>query len=143
MKYIKKFNENIENSKLSFVDRFKKLDKEYPTKTQEYWTKWRAINDEWNERLSKIDPSIFPKNLFKSESHLEFSYKGTEFPNQEMKDWIDREYSETETMDDLEKDMEYSRLQNDFFDCFGDKLGDLSYMQMLDVFTKVVDYYLS
>lgn len=30
----------------------------------EYWEEYRKLKDKVDERLSKIDPSIFPDNLF-------------------------------------------------------------------------------
>jgi len=64
-----------------------------------------------------------------------FSYRGTEFPTKEMKDWFDYEYNqEPENMDDLESDIWLSSKQKEFFEEFHDELIDLSYFQMLDVF---------
>ena len=56
---------------VSFKTKLENLDKEYPIKTKEYWVKFRVINDEVNERLSNIDPSIFPDatELFKNKNH--------------------------------------------------------------------------
>ena len=70
-------------------------------------------------------------------SNLSFSYKGTDLPTQEMKEWFDYEYNQPPcNMDDLEQDEFESKLQKDFFDEFRNELMDLSFMQMIDVFNK-------
>jgi hypothetical protein len=70
-------------------------------------------------------------------SNLSFSYRGTELPTQEMIDWFDYEFNqEPENMDDLESDMWSSNQEKEFFEEFKNELMDLSYFQMLDVFTK-------
>lgn len=60
-------------------------------------------------------------------SNLAFSYKGTEFPTEEMNDWIKHNrYPE-----------EYLFIQEElFFKTFKDELMELSYFQMLDVYDK-------
>lgn len=72
--------------------------------------------------------------------NLSFSYRGTELPTQEMIDWFDYDFNqEPENMDGLESDMWSSNQEKEFFEEFKDELMDLSYFQMLDVFTKARD----
>jgi len=72
---------------------------------------------------------------------LEFSYKGTELPTEEMIDWFDYEFNkEPENMDGLESDMWSSDQTNMFFEDFKNELMDLSYFQMLDVFEKAKNH---
>jgi hypothetical protein len=82
----------------------------------------------------------FKKFILNENSNLSFSYRGTELPTQEMIDWFDYEFNqEPENMDDLESDMWSSNQEKEFFEEFKNELMDLSYFQMLDVFTKARD----
>jgi len=80
------------------------------------------------------------KEFITEGSGLEFSYRGTEFPTQEMIDWFDYEFNqEPNNMDSLEQDEFESRLEKEFFEEFKSELMDLSYFQMLDVFKLAKD----
>jgi len=64
---------------------------------------------------------------YNESSGLEFSYRGTEFPTQDMIDWFN-----------YESDIK-SKQENEFFEEFKNELMDMSYFQMLDIFKKARD----
>ena len=69
---------------------------------------------------------------------IKFSYKGTELPTEEMVFFMSQN-QESESMDELEKDVHSDTVRNMFFDRFSDELSDLSYMEMLDVLEMAKD----
>jgi len=72
---------------------------------------------------------------------LKFTYRGTEFPNQNMKDWFNYSYNKPDdTMDSLELDIWIDSNRQDFFDDFSDDLCDLSYIEMLDIYELSKNY---
>jgi hypothetical protein len=71
-------------------------------------------------------------------SGLEFSYRGTELPTEEMIRWYQQNTQHMDNWDELDRDPEMDIVKKDFFDTFQDELRDLSYFQMEDVFDKVV-----
>ncbi len=72
------------------------------------------------------------------ETYLSFSYKGDKLPNEEMINWYEMETRHIDdSYDDLEIDIEYSKIQKDFFEKFSEELSELSYFEMLDVFIKL------
>jgi hypothetical protein len=72
---------------------------------------------------------------------VKFSYRGTEYPTQEMIDWFSYSSNkEPEDNDLLESDAWYSKNRDSFFEYFSDELTELSYMEMLDVYEKSREY---
>ena len=63
---------------------------------------------------------------------LKFAYRGTELPTEEMVFFMTQN-KESESMDELERDIHSDMVRDNFFDVFSDELSDLSYMEMLDV----------
>ena len=63
---------------------------------------------------------------------LKFAYRGTELPTDSMVFFMSQN-KETESMDELERDMHSDMVRDKFFDRFSEELSDLSYMEMLDV----------
>ena len=63
---------------------------------------------------------------------LKFAYRGTELPTDRMVFFMSQN-KETESMDELERDMHSDMVRDKFFDIFSEELSDLSYMEMLDV----------
>ena len=82
---------------------------------------------------------LLNRKLFE-DNMLSFGYHGDEFPNEDMKLWMEIELRNTNLEgDELETDMEMSRMRQDFIDNFSEEMRDLSYMEMLDVFEKTFD----
>jgi len=63
---------------------------------------------------------------------LKFVYRGTELPTNEMVFFMSQN-QESESMDELERDIHSDTVRDIFFDRFSEELSDLSYMEMLDV----------
>ena len=64
--------------------------------------------------------------------NLKFTYRGTELPTDDMVFFMSQN-KESESMDELERDMHSDIVRDSFFDRFSEELSDLSYMEMLDV----------
>jgi hypothetical protein len=69
---------------------------------------------------------------------LKFAYRGTELPTEDMIFFMSQN-KESESMDELERDMHSDIVRDKFFDRFSDELSDLSYMEMLDVLEMAKD----
>jgi hypothetical protein len=64
--------------------------------------------------------------------NLKFAYRGTKLPTDDMVFFMSQN-KESESMDELERDMYSDMVRDNFFDRFSEELSDLSYMEMLDV----------
>ena len=63
---------------------------------------------------------------------LKFAYRGTELPTDDMVFFMSQN-KESESMDELERDIHSDIVRDNFFGRFSEELSDLSYMEMLDV----------
>ena len=69
---------------------------------------------------------------------FKFTYRGTELPTEDMVYFMSKN-KESESMDELERDIHSDMVRSNFFDRFSDELSDLSYMEMLDVLEMAKD----
>ncbi len=60
-------------------------------------------------------------------------------PNKEMVEWYEMEtkYIIDDTDDELESDIKFSKIQQNFLETFSDELSNLNYFEKLDIFVKL------